>query len=326
MAGGICVFAAHFEEKLDPVFYELLSAAKQLQNETGEKTVALFAGDTNSNVFNDLKLSGIDEIQAVNTGDMDLTFKDDIISDLMTSLIKKVNPFAVIVPATTIGRSVFSRTALNLDCGMTADCTQLYVANRDDGSKYIEQMKPSFGDNIFVKIVTKEGRRTQMMTVRPGVYPEYDGKANQECSVIEHDDIVIPVSSIEVIDEKPLSTDNASIMGADIVVVAGRGAVKGDNFEIVKKFAEKIGAEIGGTRPVADAGIIPFENQIGQTGFTIRPKICISLGVSGAIQHTEGIHDTKLYIAINEDENAAIFNYADYGVVGDLREILEKCI
>ena len=105
-----------------------------------------------------------------------------------------------------------------------------------------------------------------------------------------------------------------------------KNAPKADNFEIVKKFAEKIGAEIGGTRPVADAGIIPFENQIGQTGFTIRPKICISVGVSGAIQHTEGIHDTKLYIAINEDENAAIFNYADYGVVGDLREILEKCI
>ena len=108
------------------------------------------------------------------------------------------------------------------------------------------------------------------------------------------------------------------------MVVGGRGAESEENFALLKAFADKLGAEIGGTRPLADTGFIPFEHQIGQTGFTIRPKICISLGVSGAIQHTEGIKDTKLFVAINLDEGAPIFNVSDYGIIGDMKEVLES--
>ena len=109
-----------------------------------------------------------------------------------------------------------------------------------------------------------------------------------------------------------------------MVVVGGRGAESEENFALLKKFADKLEAAIGGTRPLADTGMIPFEHQIGQTGFTIRPRICISLGVSGAIQHTEGIKDTKLFVAINEDENAPIFNVSDYGIIGDMKEVLQS--
>ena len=139
------------------------------------------------------------------------------------------------------------------------------------------------------------------------------------------DDIALPASKIEVVGAVPAEAETDSILAAEVVVVGGRGAEEPESFALLKAFADKIGAiRISiGTRPLADTGQIPFQNQIGQTGFTIRPKICISLGVSGAIQHTEGIKDTKLMVAINTDENAPIYNIADYGIAADLNEVLK---
>ena len=138
------------------------------------------------------------------------------------------------------------------------------------------------------------------------------------------DDIAVPDSQIEVVEVLPTEDTTDSILSSEIVVVGGRGVLEDDNFALVKEFADKIGAAIGGTRPMVDTETIPFEHQIGQTGCTIRPKICISLGVSGAIQHTEGIKDTKLFVAVNTDPNAAIFKVADYGMTADLRAVLEN--
>ena len=138
------------------------------------------------------------------------------------------------------------------------------------------------------------------------------------------DDIKIEKSGVEILEELPAENTTDSILGAEVVVVGGRGVLEDDNFELLEKFAEKVGGAIGGTRPMVDSEMIPFNHQIGQTGLTIRPKICISFGVSGAIQHTEGIKDTNLYVAVNTDENAAIFGVADYGIQADLKEILEN--
>ena len=138
------------------------------------------------------------------------------------------------------------------------------------------------------------------------------------------DDIKIEKSGVEILEELPAENTTDSILGAEVVVVGGRGVLEDDNFELLEKFAKKVGGAIGGTRPMVDSEMIPFNHQIGQTGLTIRPKICISFGVSGAIQHTEGIKDTNLYVAVNTDENAAIFGVADYGIQADLKEILEN--
>ena len=134
-----------------------------------------------------------------------------------------------------------------------------------------------------------------------GVYRPYEAAEDRKAEVIYFDDIALPESKIEVIESVLASNETDSILSAEVVVVGGRGAESEENFALLKAFADKLGAAIGGTRPLADTGFIPFEHQIGQTGFTIRPKICISLGVSGAIQHTEGIKDTKLFVAINLD-------------------------
>ena len=286
MANGICVYAESYNGELETVAAELVSAAKGLAETTKEKVQAIVLSDHAEELVKELDKLGVDEIYAVKAVH-DITLQDDAVSAAIAEMLKKIEPSAVLVPATPQGRSIFSRVAMRLGCGMTADCTEVLAAQREDGSFYIKQNKPSYGENVFVTILTKEGIYPQMMTVRPGVYAD-------------------------------------SILGAEVVVVGGRGVLEDDNFELLEKFAEKVGGAIGGTRPMVDSEMIPFNHQIGQTGLTIRPKICISFGVSGAIQHTEGIKDTNLYVAVNTDENAAIFGVADYGIQADLKEILEN--
>ena len=321
MANGICIFAENYNGKLEPASAELVSAARLIQETTKEQISAVVVAKDCDGIIEELKNIGVEKIYAVKT-DHDILFQDDAASQVLADMIRKIDPSSVLIPATPAGRSIFSRVAMKLNCGLTADCTELLVGTKEDGSYYIKQNKPSYGENVFVTIVTRDGYYPQMMTVRPGVYtiPE---KSEGNAEVVYMDDIQIPESRIEIAGILPQEDSTDSILSAEIVVVGGRGTLEDDNFELVKQFADKIGAAIGGTRPMVDTETIPFDHQIGQTGLTIRPKICISLGVSGAIQHTEGIKDTKLFVAVNTDENAAIFKVADYGMVADLREVLE---
>lgn len=322
MANGICIFAENYNGKLEPASAELVSAARLIQETTKEQISAVVVAKDCDGIIEELKNIGVENIYAVKT-DHDILFQDDAASQVLADMIRKIDPSSVLIPATPAGRSIFSRVAMKLNCGLTADCTELLVGTKEDGSYYIKQNKPSYGENVFVTIVTRDGYYPQMMTVRPGVYtiPE---KSEGDAEVVYMDDIQIPESRIEIAEILPQEASTDSILSAEIVVVGGRGTLEDDNFELVKQFADKIGAAIGGTRPMVDTETIPFDHQIGQTGLTIRPKICISLGVSGAIQHTEGIKDTKLFVAVNTDENAAIFKVADYGMVADLREVLEN--
>ena len=322
MAKGICIFAENYKGKLEPASAELVSAAHLIQETTIEEISAVVVAENCDEIIEELKGLGVAKIYVVKTS-RDLLLEDDVASQVMADMLKKIDPSSVLIPATPTGRSLFSRVAMKLNCGLTADCTELLVGTKEDGTYYIKQNKPSYGENVFVTIITKDGYYPQMMTVRPGVYtvPE---KTEGNAEVIFMDEIEVPESKIEVVEVLPQEESTDSILSSEIVVVGGRGALEDDNFELVKAFADKIGAAIGGTRPMVDTETIPFDHQIGQTGLTIRPKICISLGVSGAIQHTEGIKDTKLFVAINTDENAAIFKVADYGMKADLREVLEN--
>lgn len=324
MANGICIFAEHFEGRLEPVTAELAGAAMEISRVTKEPIKAVLAASDCTGLIRELSMLGVEEIWAVSTG-RDMMFEDDAMSRLTAEMIKGMEPSAVLVPATPEGRSVFSRTAVRLGCGLTADCTELSVGRREDGSFYIKQNKPSYGENVFVTIVTKENCFPQMMTVRPGVFQAAQSLEERENSAsVVWPEIEVPGSGVRLIRTEKVKDEGESIQGAEKAVIGGRGILGGDGFELMKQFAEGLGAAVGGTRPLADMGKIPFENQIGQTGCTIRPKICVSLGVSGAIQHTEGIKDTKRLIAVNTDKDAPIFNVADYGLVGDAEEILRE--
>lgn len=323
MANGICVFAENYNGKLEPVVAELIRAAQSIKQTTGEKIQAAVLAENCDNLVAELEQLGVEEIYALDAG-KDCLFQDDAASKAMSEMLTRIAPSSVLVPATPIGRSIFSRVAARLGCGMTADCTDLAVDKREDGSFYIKQNKPSFGENVFVTIVTKQDIYPQMMTVRPGVYTPCEVQTAAKAQVTRFDDITLPASGIEIIASEPAISNTDSILAADVVVVGGRGAESEENFNLLKAFADKLGAAIGGTRPLVDTGFIPFEHQIGQTGYTIRPKICISLGVSGAIQHTEGIKDTKLLVAINQNESEPIFNIADYGMTCDMKDVLAE--
>lgn len=323
MANGICIFAENYNGKLEPASAELVSAARLIQETTKEEISAIVAAKDCDTVVEELKGLGVEKIYVVKTS-RDILLQDDAASEVIAEMLRKIDPSSVLIPATPTGRSIFSRVAMKLNCGLTADCTELLVGTREDGSYYIKQNKPSFGENVFVTIITREGYYPQMMTVRPGVYTAPEVSSENSAEVVYMDDIAVPDSQIEVVEVLPTEDTTDSILSSEIVVVGGRGVLEDDNFALVKEFADKIGAAIGGTRPMVDTETIPFEHQIGQTGCTIRPKICISLGVSGAIQHTEGIKDTKLFVAVNTDPNAAIFKVADYGMTADLRAVLEN--
>ncbi|MDY5985712.1 electron transfer flavoprotein subunit alpha/FixB family protein [Sporofaciens sp. SGI.106] len=323
MASGICVFAENYKGKLEPVAAELITAAHLIQETTGEKISAIVVARECDGIAEELNQLGVDEIYAVKTAE-DCLLQDDAVSEVVAEMLRRIAPSSVLVPATPTGRSIFSRVGMKLGCGMTADCTELLVGTREDGSYFIKQNKPSYGENVFVTIITREGFAPQMMTVRPGVYGAQEPVADAHATLTYMEDIQMPESKVEVLEVLPAENETDSILGAEVVVVGGRGALEEGNFELLQKFAQKVGAAIGGTRPMVDSEMIPFNHQIGQTGLTIRPKVCISFGVSGAIQHTEGIKDTKLYIAVNTDENAAIFNTTDYGMVADMKDILEN--
>ncbi len=323
MANGICIYAETWNGKLEPVFAELVSAAEKIKETTGEKIQALLVTEDEGGLTEEIQALGVDEIYVLKTG-RNCLMQDDAVSQAVAEALRQIQPASVLIPATPVGRSIFSRVAAKLECGLTADCTELLVGTREDGTYFVRQNKPSYGDNIFVTIVTKEGVYPQMMTVRPGVYQPAQPQSDRETKVVELSDIHLGESGLEVVEITESGTNADSIMSAEIVIAGGRGVLEDGNFELMEKFAQKLGAAIGGTRPLADSGLIPFDHQIGQTGFTIRPRVCISLGASGAIQHTEGIKDTKLMIAVNIDENAPIFNIADYGLVGDIHEVLQN--
>jgi len=323
MANGICVYAESYKGKLEPVAAELVSAAKEIQKTTGEKIQAIVLAEDPDGIAAELDRLGVEEIYAVNAG-RDCSQQDDAVSAAISEMLEKIAPSSVLIPATPEGRSIFSRVAMKLGCGLTADCTEVLVGTKEDGSYYIKQNKPSFGENVFVTIITRDGYYPQMMTVRPGVYVPQEEASGGQATVEYFEDIKVGDSKIEVIEEAEAENETGSILGAEVVVVGGRGVLEDDNFALLEKFAEKVGGAIGGTRPMVDSEMIPFNHQIGQTGLTIRPKICISFGVSGAIQHTEGIKDTKLFVAVNTDEDAAIFGVADYGITADLKDILEN--
>lgn len=322
MANGICVFTEHYNGNVETVVAELVSAAHFIQETTKEKISAIVVSANCDAIIEQLKGLDLNEVYAVKT-DQDCAFQDDAVSQVVADMIRKIDPSSVLVPATMTGRSIFSRVAAKLGCGLTADCTELLVGTKEDGSYYIKQNKPSFGENVFVTIVTKENVYPQMMTVRPGVYTPYEKREGKEPE-ITYFDLEVPASKVKVVEKRPAASNADSILAAETVVVGGRGIESEESFKLLKEFADSLDAAIGGTRPLVDTGFIPFEHQIGQTGYTIRPRICLSFGVSGAIQHTEGIKDTKLMIAVNQDEEAPIFNIADYGIVGDLNEILAK--
>ena len=311
---NIYIYAEQFDNVVEPSAAELVTLVREFSKKSGQKiTLLAFGEDTSAIAFQ----LAFDDVSVTVVKTPVSAFQDDAISVVVADALEKLKPDSVIIPASRTARALFSRVAVRLGVGLTADCSELDV---DEHGEFI-QRKSAFGANAMCVCVEKGGPK--LVTVLVGGIHESAPLSGTVPAVTELEGLEA-ASRVEVLD---IEEDNAeSILGAETIVSVGRGALENDNLALAEQFAQKIGAMVGGTRPLVDDGSIPFDRQIGQTGCTVHPKVCLYFGVSGAIQHTEGVRDAKLTIAVNKDPEAAIFGHADYGVVADMGELLKQLL
>lgn len=246
-------------------------------------------------------------------------YRNDPYTKAFTELVNTYQPEILLLGATTLGRDLAGSVATTLKTGLTADCTELDV----DADGSLAATRPTFGGSLLCTIYTLNFR-PQMATIRPRVMSmpvRTDGKVGRVVEVtpnLAEEDIVTKVLSF--IPDR--NTNNANLAYADIVVAGGLGLQAAENFQLIKALANALGGEYGGSRPLVQKGWIAADRQIGQTGKTIRPKLYIAAGISGAIQHRVGVEGADLIVAINTDKNAPIFDFAHLGIVGDAMRLL----
>ena len=236
------------------------------------------------------------------------------------------------VGATAIGRDLGPRVSARVATGLTADCTVLEIGdfpinpvpNQEQKHNQLLMTRPAFGGNTIATIACPDNR-PQMATVRPGVMQKIDPIAGAKAEVIEYNPGFTPNNKyVEILDVVKELSDTVDIMDAKILVSGGRGVGSAENFKILQDLADVIGGTVSCSRAVVDNGWLPKELQVGQTGKTVRPNVYFAIGISGAIQHTAGMEESDIIVAINKDETAPIFDVADYGIVGDLNKIVPK--
>lgn len=317
---GIAVYVDHVDGKIHPVTFELLGKAKELAAITGHPVYALFMGNHITEQSRELLHYGADKVFVYEEEEL-ARFKIEPYTAVFEDFIGKIKPSSILVGATTVGRQLAPRVAARMKTGLTADCTILEMNEDTD----LSQIRPAFGGNIMAHIKTPN-HRPQMATVRYKIMnaPKRQEEAEGEivsCAIAKEK----IGSHVEVLDivqkEKEQFIENA-----DVLVVAGRGVKKPEDLANLQKLADLLGGQLACTRPVAEAGWLPAKCQIGLSGRTVRPKLIITCGVSGAVQFTAGMNHAENIFAINSDPKDPIFKTAHYCLVGDLYEILPQLI
>lgn len=311
------------------VTLELCSKGRQIANRLGVQLEAIALGHHMANLEQQLFPYGVDTIYAAD--DERLThFRTLPHFSIVTGLIQEQQPDIVLFGATCKGRDVAPRVASYLRCGLTADCTKLEIGDYEDkkaGETYkdiLYQIRPAFGGNIIATIVTAGKVRPQMATVRPGVMKKEIYQADHKGQVVMLDVnkyMKAEDDAVKIL-QREIKERTVDLGAAQIIVSGGYGVGSKEGFQLLHDFARQIGAEVGATRAAVDAGWAENERQIGQTGVTVRPKLYIACGISGAIQHRAGMEQSAKIISINTDPEAPINAIADYTIVGDLNEVI----
>lgn len=319
----IWVFIENEDGKVKKVSYELLSKARKLANQRGEQLVAVVLGEKVDDLIVDIENYCPDVIMIVDKKELS-SYNTDCFTHVIHLLCKEYMPSAILIGATNNGRDLAGRLAARLHTGLTADCTDIAV---DKENGIITWTRPALGGNLMANIQCVN-HRPQIGTVRPGVFKIMNKNENWTSKVISKK-IEVPDNLLRTKVIKEISKDlhgKASIEEARIVVAGGYGLKEAKNLELLEELANLLGATVGFSRKIVDEGWVPAANQIGQTGKTISPDVYIGIGISGAIQHFVGISSSKYIVAINNDEDAPIFEFADVGLVGDLFEIMPRLI
>ena len=315
---GVWVFAEQREGQLMPVVIELLGEGKKLAAEVGTELCAVLCGDQVEDLVEELYTYGADKVYLADHPELK-NYRTDAYTKVIYEAITEYKPEIILLGATHIGRDLGPCLAVRCGTGLTADCTKLEI---DPEDKKIKQTRPAFGGNLMATIVCPN-HRPQMSTVRPGVMEKakYEPERKGECVklTVEFKENDIRTKVVEIVKK---ATEMASLTEAEVIVSGGRGLGTPEGFELLKQLAEKLGGTVAASRACVDSGWIDHSYQVGQTGTTVKPRIYVACGISGAIQHLAGMQSSDYIIAINKNENAPIFEVADYGIVGDLYQII----
>ena len=329
---SVFVYCEVENENVAEISQELLSAGKRLAQKLGAPLEAMIFGNDLKGIESQISPYGVDK----------LFVADDVRLDPFTTLphaalaykiLKQQDPQIVLFGATSIGRDLAPRLASKLNCGLTADTTILDIGDhfvKKEKKEYkdlLYAIRPAFGGSIMANIINWD-MHPQMATVREGVMKRevFDENYKTEVISMNVNDIVKDEDFVVEVIERHIEESSVNLKEAPIIVAGGYGVGSKENFDLLKNLANILGGEVGGSRAAVDAGFIDHNRQIGQTGTTVRPKLYIAAGISGAIQHTAGMQDASMIISINNDPDAPINDIADYVITGDLGVVLPKMI
>ena len=317
---GICVYTDSDHDKIHGVTFELIGKAKQLAKQINHPVYALLICDDYLDKTNELLSYGVDKV-FVYQHELFKEFDMQRYTNCFADFINKVKPSTILVGATNLGRSLAPRVAARFHTGLTADCTKLEIKENTD----LVQIRPAFGGNIMARIINPNNR-PQFATVRYKVFhkPEKVNDPCKEYELMNIDDKWLE-SNNEIISSvvKPKEVDIAE---AEVIVAVGRGLKAKEDLAMVEELASLLNGVVACSRPLVEENIFNNKQQIGLSGKTVKPKLIITLGISGAIQFTSGMNNAECIVAVNSDPHAQIFSIANYGIVGDMYEVLPKLI
>ena len=316
----VWVFVEHEQGKVSSVSFELLGQGRKLADALGCRLCGmLLCSNEGMDTFIKEAIAYGAEKVYVTESPLLKEYRTDPYASGAVNLIRTFKPEIVLFGATTQGRDFAGTVATTLETGLTADCTGLDI---DPEKKMLRQTRPAFGGNIMATILDYPNYRPQMATVRPKVFAMPARDDSRKGEVIKEP---LPITEDKIrtkILEFIKGAEAVNLVDAEIIVSGGRGIGNAENFKIIRELADVLGAAVGASRATVDAGWIPYDHQVGQTGRTVRPKIYFACGISGAIQHQAGMKTSDIIVAINKDPEAPIFKVATYGIVGDIFKVV----
>ncbi|MDO4513938.1 MAG: electron transfer flavoprotein subunit alpha/FixB family protein [Lachnospiraceae bacterium] len=328
---GVYVFAQQVDNEISGIALELLGKGKELAAKLETEVVAVLIGHQVKGLADKLAEYGADKVIVVDDPELEV-YRTEPYAHALASVINQYKPDIVLVGATAIGRDLGPTVSARVATGLTADCTVLEIGDfplvaipgQEQKHNQLLMTRPAFGGNTIATIACPDNR-PQMATVRPGVMQKIEPIVGAKAVIEEYNPGFTPNNKYVTIKEvvKAVS-DTVDIMDAKVLVSGGRGVGSAENFKILQDLADAMGGTVSCSRAVVDSGWMPRDLQVGQTGKTVRPQIYFAIGISGAIQHVAGMEESDIIVAINKDEDAPIFDVADYGVVGDLNKIVPQ--
>ena len=326
---GVYVFAQQVDNEVSGIALELIGKGKDLAKDLDTDVTAVLIGSDVKGLVDELAEYGADKVIVVDDPELK-EYRTEPYAHALASVINEFKPDVMLVGATAIGRDLGPRVSARVHTGLTADCTVLEIGDfpinpvpgKEQKHNQLLMTRPAFGGNTIATIACPDFR-PQMATVRPGVMQKQERVPGAKAEVIEFNPGFTPDNKyVEILEVVKAVSDVADIMDAKILVSGGRGVGSAENFKMLEDLAEALGGTVSCSRAVVDSGWKPRDLQVGQTGKTVRPQVYFAIGISGAIQHVAGMEESDLIVAINKDENAPIFDVADYGIVGDLNKIV----